>query len=567
MLLILLSWIYIFMTTLIIGVSLKRLLRLDGLDIVVTLFLGFFGIVLFTGFWAIFLAVNETHQVILLLISCILLYDNKALIRNELMELKSSFTGLSLFFRCVFFVLLLLTLAQCASPSFVIDNESYYIQTIKWLNNHGFVKGLTNLHMFLGQTSGWHILQSAFNFNFIYHSFNDISGFCLLLGNFYAILRLNTYVKVSEKDNVDLIIGLFPLFNVFFFQFIAAPSADIAIYVISLLVFHHFIKCFLAYDRVTFVIVVILSIFAAFIKLTGLFLFVLPIVLYVKYYSKTRKTTSMLSIIGSLTLLLFIIKNIIITGNALYPLAGIKNLNASWSLPEAVTTYLENYSKASSFGLTYEAYENASKLELIKNWLSMPKLHGILNKSMILLSIIFPMVIWKFKSKKALFQIYGLSLLNLIILFSTSPQYRFFFPFLMFYVLVLASLFLRRKSLIMSTMIVILISTTIPLFHSMDNSNLTNTKYHEASSTFSLNYSIFPSKNTRFGKNFETISVGNLQLNAPTEIDFFWGTGDIPPPALNEQQLDYFSTYFNIIPQQRGEKLQEGFYSKKLLDE
>ncbi len=567
MLLILLSWIFIFMTTLIVGVSIKQFLRLYDLDVVATLFLGLFGITLFTGFWAIFLAVNETFQIMLLLMSCLLLYDNKAAITQELMGLKSNFANLSLFFKGIFIVLLILSLAQCASPSFVIDNESYYIQTIKWLNNHGFVKGLTNLHVFLGQTSGWHILQSAFNFSFIYNALNDISGFCLLLGNFYAIVRLNTYMKASKKDDVDLIVGLFPLFNVFFFQFIGAPSADIAIYVVSLLVFHHFIKCFLTYDRVTFLTVVILSIFAALIKLTGSFLFILSIVLCVKYYSKAKKTASVLSLTGALTLLLIVIKNTIVTGNVFYPFAGIESLSTSWSLPKAVTTYMSNYSKASAFGLTYEAYENASMLELFKNWLSLPKLHGILNKSMVLLLVVFPFAIWKLKSKKALYLIYGLSLFTLLILFSISPQYRFFFPYFILQLLVCISLFLKRKLLIKLAFGFAVISTSIPLLHPMDNSSLTNTRYHESSSTFSIDHLILPSKNTRFSTNFETISIGNLELNAPTEIDFFWGTGDIPLPALNEQQLDYFSTYFNIIPQQKGETLKEGFYSKNLLDE
>ena len=42
----------------------------------------------------------------------------------------------------------LLLLAQSATSPFIIDNETYYIQTIKWLNEYGFVSGLANLHLF-----------------------------------------------------------------------------------------------------------------------------------------------------------------------------------------------------------------------------------------------------------------------------------------------------------------------------------------------------------------------------------------------------------------------------------
>ena len=59
----------------------------------------------------------------------------------------------------------------------------------------------------------------------------------------------------------------------------------------------------------------------------------------------------------------------------------------------------------------------------------------------------------------------------------------------------------------------------------------------------------------------------NTIINVPTTIDFFWGTGDLELPALNKEQLEYFKTYFNIIPQQRTENLKDGFYSKVLVNE
>jgi len=93
----------------------------------------------------------------------------------------------------------ILIIAQCSTAPYVIDNESYYIQTIKWLNEYGYVKGLANLHIFFGQTSGWHIAQSAFNLSFLYPNFNDLSGFCLLLGNLFAILKLNSYFSNENK--------------------------------------------------------------------------------------------------------------------------------------------------------------------------------------------------------------------------------------------------------------------------------------------------------------------------------------------------------------------------------
>ncbi len=565
MLLILLSWLYIFIAALSIGVAIKQLLNLGNINPIIILLFGLFGATIFTGFWAIFSPVNGIYQVIQLLIICLSFFYNKQSILETIKLIKQQFKDLSKVIKVTFIVLFILALAQCASPPFVIDNESYYIQTIKWLNEYGFVKGLVNLHLFLGQTSGWHILQSAFNFSFIYGSLNDISGFCLLIGNFYALSRLNEYLKAIQKSRTDLAIGLFPLFNVFFFQFISAPSADIAIYVIALIVFHQFIICFSNYNKTNFIIIIILSLFAALIKLTGIFLILFAIILCVQKFSEVKKTIPLIASLGIITLSLFIIKNIIITGTLFYPLHGL--INTDWSLPDTIIHYISSYSKATTYNLSIDDYNKASLLDLLKKWLFLPKLHGFINKLMIVVLIVFPFTILKSRYRKTFLLIYTVSLINLVSVFIISPQYRFFFPFLMILTLIGITQIIRHNKLIYISLVGATLLICIPLLYPINNNSLTNTTYHTVSSTFSYTYSILPYKNSRYSANYETISTGNLKLNAPTEIDFFWGTGDIPLPALKEEQLDYFSTYFNSIPQLRGESIEDGFYSKKILND
>ncbi len=88
-------------------------------------------------------------------------------------------------------------------------------------------------HIFLAQTSGWHISQSALNFNFVYLNFNDLSGFVLLLTTIWTLVRLDHYLKGS-KNFWDLVLGLYPMTNMFFFQFIGSRPPDIPIYCLTL---------------------------------------------------------------------------------------------------------------------------------------------------------------------------------------------------------------------------------------------------------------------------------------------------------------------------------------------
>ena len=108
MLLILLSWVYILAISIVLGLSINKAFKVFTTDNVITIFLGFFGILLFTGFWAIFFPVNWQFHVVLFVLSIIALkYDGLAL-RNYLENLKKEIQNLSSFFKIVLSTILVL---------------------------------------------------------------------------------------------------------------------------------------------------------------------------------------------------------------------------------------------------------------------------------------------------------------------------------------------------------------------------------------------------------------------------------------------------------------------------
>lgn len=116
-------------------------------------------------------------------------------------------------------------------------------------------------------------------------------------------------------------------------------------------------------------------------------------------------------------------------------------------------------------------------------------------------------------------------------------------------------------------MIISLLITALPLFYPIKLSQLTNNDFHLDLSHFSTTYLIKPHKNSQYSKVSKPLQFESTIINTPTNIDFFWGTGDVDLPALKKEQLEYFKTYYHIIPQQRTENLKDGFYSKTLVDE
>jgi len=561
MVLILLSWIYIFFLAINLGFITDKILRLKNRNFVIHSVLGLFASTIFSSIWAIFGRINIEFHIILLLanLAIFLKYQKEIwlLYKSFFQELYS----LTVSLKIALSITTILILAQCASIPYVLDNESYYIQTIKWINEYGFVKGLANLHFFLAQTSGWHILQSAFNFSFLYDKFNDISGFCLLLGNIFSIVKLNDYFKNNNQNY--LIIGLLPLANVFFFQFISAPSPDIPIYIFSFVIFFYFLENFKTLTVENFNLIVILVLFSLFIKTTSVALILLPILLFFKNLKKLVPHLLKPILISIIVLTLFMVKNTIISGFPFFPIINFHFFETNYRIPETIARLYYQETKLYGYFLTNEQYDKMSVYELFIRWISLPKLHGLFNKLSIFLIIICPILIYKRFHKKAIWSLFFIMCLQLVLLLFSSPQYRFYMNFLLFFSFFLFALIVNKERIIL---IFLYFSIFVPGFILLTPINLnafTNNKRALTASSFSAKNIIFPYKNTKLNTEFEHLKNDNLYFYSPVGNDFFWGTGDGKLPCVNKAQIEYFNYYYHIKPQMRTTDLKDGFYAKK----
>ena len=167
MILILLSWILFFFVFLSYGYTFSKVVKIQPTDLTITVLLGIIIQTILLTSCSFFYKIGTVVFAINLILSALLFY----LGRNELITLLkntySTFYKFSTYTKLVMLLLLIIALKTSSDLPFLIDNESYYIQSIKWINEYGLVKGLANLHLFLGQMSPFHILQAGFNFNFI----------------------------------------------------------------------------------------------------------------------------------------------------------------------------------------------------------------------------------------------------------------------------------------------------------------------------------------------------------------------------------------------------------------
>lgn len=561
MLLILISWLYIAWTIHLWGTAGNHVLHLKiSLPIVQTT-TGLALLTFFAGTWSIFGRLHWEFHSVLLVLNFIIAWRYSSEWITGIRQTIDRFISLNLFLKSYFIGIAVLILAQCASAPYVIDNESYYLQNIKWLNEYGMVKGLINLHFFLGQLSGWHIAQSALNFSFLYDRFNDLSALFLLYGVFFSVQQLQQYFESGKRH--QLIVGLFPLASVLLFQFISAPSPDVVVYVLTFVIFFLFVDHYANPTKEVFAQLTLLVLFTLFIKNTAMTLALLPAFWFVLHFNSLKSSFPKIVLLCSATLGLFIAKNLIICGVPVFPSKLFSGAYFDYSLPVEIEHFYYEELKKYGYFLTTENYDSFSKWELFLRWLQLPKMNGLFNKLGIALLLIAPLFFLKIK-EKAYRVLYFVLLIQMGLLFATSPQYRFFLNGILWLGCLGVSLFFYKRKTIHTLLLISAIPLLVFVFVPMNLNRFSNYKFMLTLSHFESEYIISPHANSKYDMTFEKVSEGNLEYYSPINHDFFWGTYNGPLPTVNKDQVEYFKTYFHLIPQQRSTDLKDGFYSKKL---
>lgn len=566
MILILLSWIYIFFTSVVVGFAFNKLGQLKNKNYFELSILGFFSTTIIASVWAIFGRINIEFHIFILLFN----FSISLLYKSELIGLfRSFFNQVNSFSKSqkIFIILssLLVTL-KCTFSSNFIDNETYYIQTIKWLNEFGFVKGLANLHVFFGQTSGWHILQSAFSFSFLNSNLNDLNGLFLIMSTIFAISKLNSYWQNNNKNL--LIIGLLPMINLFLFQFIGVPSPDLAVYIISFLLFYYFLINFDAIKVETFNLIFILSIFIVYIKITALPILLFPIVLFILNFKKLFSKIYISYTIGLIVFCLFVLKNLIITGYPFFPSLFFKDVfNLNYALPIELYDFSFNTQRLYNFTVLKSEFKRMDVIHIFIKWLLYSKIDSIFNSAIIVSVLIIPYFLKRFFNKASYWILYFGMLIQLIFLFLTSPQYRFILNFVLFFGFIMVSCLISKRKTITFFLYLSLIPVLFLIVFPIKTYSKNNTKIFKEASFSLIENLLIPQKKSNLNCKYQKNSIGNLDYYSPNIKPLLWATGDGNLPCVNKTQLLFFKKKYGYIPQKLTSNLADGFYSKKTLNE
>jgi hypothetical protein len=272
-----------------------------------------------------------------------------------------------------------LALLATALPPAYYDDGLYYLPFMKWMNAFPIVPGLGNLHPRLAFNSNWHLLSAVFSFSFLGKgTFNDLNGFLHILIGLYAVAGLKGlatgHFSVSNALRASMLIPTHLIVGYF-----NGPSADVpVIYFIWLVVVFWIQKgekgTSWNFDRKA-LLIMFFSVWACTIKLSAFPIAIIPAFIFGKELLKGKgKSLAILSGMAMLLALPWMGRNLVISGYLFFPFHQIDLFSFDWKIPKGMVEEEVRYIEAFAAGeslvkeIPYPELQQMSFSEWFPKW-------------------------------------------------------------------------------------------------------------------------------------------------------------------------------------------------------
>lgn len=338
MLIVFLNWLYIFLITQIIGMGfyqcIKHLIksnikcRISGntvCGIVIT--------TIFAQFFSLFYKVGFIANVILLILSafCIILC------KKNLLEYIDFLRKITFSWEGVLYIGVLILFAFATSRgSFHTDTNIYHAQAIRWYEEMGIVKGLGNLQWHFAYNSAGFGFAALFSLSFLgFQSFHCTTGYIAAVVCIWALYYIKDFCshKQHVADMCCIAILFYALVN---FNGFMSPASDYATMFFALYLIARWAEEIESgkKDVPAYALLCVLAVFLCTLKLSAgpiVLLVIFPAVHLIK--QKQYKDIFIYLSLGIVTILPFLIRNVIISGWLLYPFSSIDLFHVDWKIP------------------------------------------------------------------------------------------------------------------------------------------------------------------------------------------------------------------------------------------
>ncbi len=335
------------------------------------------------------------------------------------------------------------------------DGGLYHLPYISYLNEHKLIFGLSNIHFRFGMTS---ILQylSAANFNLLFKEIGIVIPLASVV-TFFIIYFFNKVLKILKNTKNISYSNIFSLFIIIFIAYKINRYSSFGNDAVAHLSLFYLLSKILSKEKPNLVFISLIAVFGFLNKTTLIIILLIPLYFFLK--NLNIKNFKIFLSLPSFFLILWVLKNIFISGCLIYPIKETCFKNLSWTDFEEI----ENESisgEAWSKDWPNRIDKNISMIEYNKklNWLkSWSMKHGKL-----MFKIIFPYFLVCFiiyflirkkknsdeyillKNNNFLIFLILFTFIGTILFFIKFPLYRYGYSYLLSFLLLIMTLFLSK---------------------------------------------------------------------------------------------------------------------------
>ncbi len=339
MIFVLLCWIYIFIITQVIGLGFYkcagRLLKTDiNISLTKNTVCGIVVTTVYAQIFSLFYKVGLIANALLIIACIFVAVKFKDIILEYLREMvKNIFSWDGLLYLGIIFVF-----AFAASRGNIhADTNMYHAQAIRWYEEFGVVKGLGNLQWHFAYNSACFAFAALFSLNFLgFGPLHCTTGFIAAALCIWAL----GYVKdfSSHKSHMtDMCCVALLFYAVVNFAGFVSPASDYMTMFFALYLIARWAEEIESgrNDISAYALLSVLAVFTVTLKLSAglvVLLAVYPAAYLIK--GKRYKEIAAYLALGVVTVLPFLVRNVIISGWLLYPFPAIDLFNFDWKVPE-----------------------------------------------------------------------------------------------------------------------------------------------------------------------------------------------------------------------------------------
>ncbi len=317
----------------------------------------------------------------------------------------------------------------CSRPG-TGDIADYHLQALKWAEQYRNIIGLGNFNRPLANNNWWFNIQALFgNTN---HSIYILNAFVFML--------VFTFLINNESENKML-----KMFGFVLAGFVAVSSKTAFVgsvtpdYAITNLIFicsYLYLSYNFNKDKIYLHLIILLSLFAITIKLNSILLLGLALLSFLELIKteKAKKYWIFYSVISALSICLWLIGNVLVSGWLCYPVSGLDLFHFDWKMPKEVLD-MERFSIKQWGKVPFQDIQVTAKMSL-NEWLPLwvEKL-DVFNKGLLGISVLTTLtfisaLVYTKEKQKTILNLAIISLVGVAFCFSNGPHVRYAYGYI-----------------------------------------------------------------------------------------------------------------------------------------